>query len=216
MIITPKIIRSIAITKAGKDAALIYLPHLNKYMERFEISTPIRAAYFLAQVAHESQDFTRVEENLNYSADGLAKTWPTRFRDAASGQPNALARKIARKPQEIANHAYAGRMGNSDAASGEGWRFRGKGLIQLTGKINHALAGKALGVDLINNPAMLLLPEWAAASACWFWHSNGLNQIADRGDFEAVTRKVNGGTHGHNERVAYLSRAMDVMEFQAT
>lgn len=204
--ITAEQLQAICMTAGGRAACLAYLDHLNRLMPAYGIDTPARVAAFLAQVAHESADFTRVTENLNYSAAGLAATWPNRYR-GPNGQPNAIAQRLRRDPEAIANHCYASRMGNGDEASGEGWRYRGRGLKQLTGKDNYRACGLAVGVDLLARPELLETPAYAVEAACWFWRKYGLSAYADRGDFEGLTRRVNGGLHGLVERQAYLARA---------
>lgn len=180
---------------------------LNQTCEKFGIDTPARVAGFLAQTAHESAGFKTLTENLNYSADGLANTWPNRYakigennkyvRDAnARYVPNDLAIRIQRQPERIANNAYANRMGNGDEASGDGWKYRGRGLIQLTGKDNYA------GFTLECDNEALIYPELVgqtvlgAQAAGWFWRRNQVNQFCDAMDIEGMTRRVNGGTVG--------------------
>lgn len=170
------------------------------------IETPARVAAFLAQVGHESGGLVRLVENLNYSAQGLANTWPNRYAEA--GRPNALAHRLARNAKAIANNCYADRMGNGPEASGDGWTFRGRGLIQVTGRANYAEAGRALGLDLITYPELLEQPAGAARSACWFWQARGCNELADADQFLQITRRINGGTHGHAERVALRERIL--------
>lgn len=193
---------------AGGREAIIYLEPLKAAMALHAIDTEQRISHFLAQVAHESAGFTRITENLNYSADGLASTWPRRFR-GDDGQPNALAHQLHRKPQLIANHVYANRMGNGDLKSGEGWMYRGRGLIQLTGKDNYRAASFALyGSDLLLvDPDKLLEADVAAMTACWFWNTNGLNEMADLGNVATITRRINGGTIGleHRARLTELA-----------
>jgi putative chitinase len=190
----------------GKPTALGYLEPLKAAMALYSIDTEQRASHFLAQLAHESAGFTVVEENLNYSAEGLAKTWPRRFKG-----PNDLAQKLHRKPELIANHVYASRMGNGDEASGDGWRYRGRGFIQLTGKDNYQAASRAIYQNtlLIDSPEEVLKPDVAAMTAAWFWSSNGLNELADIGDIAKVTRRINGGTIGleHREKLTLLALA---------
>lgn len=186
----------------------VWIEPLNAAMKEWAINTPERMAAFLAQIAHESSELRRLEENLNYSAARLRAVWPKRF-------PNdATAKRYANDPQRLANYVYAGRMGNGDAASGDGWKFRGRGLIQLTGRSNHAAAKAALGLDLIRSPDLLreLLP--AARSAGWFWKSRGLNELADTNpeddddeDFVAITSLINGGKAGLADRIAYWGKA---------
>lgn len=174
---------------------------LDESLLRFSITTPARQSAFLAQCAHESAGFSRFAENLNYSAAGLAATWPGRFR-GADGQPNALALAYQRRPMVIANHVYANRMGNGDEESGDGWRFRGRGLLQVTGRGMYQRCGEALGLPLLEQPDLLLQPEQAVLSAAWFWQSKGLNALADQGDFEGILRRINGGRNGLAKRKA--------------
>lgn len=181
-----------------------WAPAISAAAERFAISTPERLAAFIAQTAHESGNFKRLVENLNYSAEGLQKTWPSRF-DAST------ATAYARQPEKIANKVYAGRLGNGDEASGDGWRFRGRGLIQITGRENYHKCGTALGLPLLIRPQLLEEKEAAALSAAWFWATHGCNEIADRGDFTALTKRINGGTHGLQDRRRIWSRAKAVL-----
>lgn len=181
-----------------------FVPPLNAAMNRFGIVTSARIAAFIAQVGHESGQLTCVVENLNYGAPGLMATWPSRF-------PTALAAQVARQPQKIANIAYASRMGNGDSSSGDGWTFRGRGLIQITGRSNYQACGGALGVDLIGNPDLLTQPQYAALSAAWFWASNGLNTLADAGSFSIITQRINGGQNGAADRQALYAKAQQVL-----
>lgn len=175
-----------------------WLEPMNRAMTRFNITSRVRMAAFLAQVGHESAGLTRFEENLNYTAQGLAKTWPNRF--SAGGKPNELAHALARKPAAIASVVYANRMGNGDETSGDGWKYRGRGPIQITGKDGYATAGSALGVSLLSTPELLLEPEYGALSAARFWSATGCNELADTGQFTAITKKINGGTNGLEDR----------------
>lgn len=167
------------------EAAAFY-DELVRAMDEFGIVTPRREASFLATVIHESQGFKRLEENLNYSAEGLCKTWPSRFNPV-----NAL--NYARQPQKIANKVYANRMGNGGEASGDGWRFRGAGLIQLTFRDNHQACGNYFGITLSRVPGWLRTPEGACRSAGWFWDLNQVNEYADADDFDGVCDLVNRG-----------------------
>lgn len=194
----------------ARPVAGVFVPALNRAMNRYRIESPVRRAAFLAQVGHESGQLRRLMENLNYSAAGLAATWPSRFR-GAGGQPNNLARQLERQPEAIANHVYADRLGNGPAASGDGWRYRGRGLIQLTGRTNYRACGEAICADLVAHPELLEQPEWAAMSAAWFWSSNGLNELADAGRFEDITRRINGGTHGQPQRLALWRAGQEVL-----
>ena len=178
---------------------------INEAASRFDISTPDRMAAFLAQTAHESGGFKRLAENLNYSAQALVKTWPSRF-DAATAQA------YARKPEKIANKVYASRMGNGDEASGDGWRYRGRGLIQITGRENYAACGAALGLPLLTQPELLEQPDGAAMSAAWFWQTNGCNELADVADFATITRRINGWLTGQSDRVRYWIKAQAALE----
>lgn len=179
---------------------------------KFQITTIPRICHFLAQVMHEGNNFkSSVEENLNYSAVQLAKTWKNRFAKKDNNgnlfepvQPNDLAKSIERKPQRIANIVYANRMGNGSEQSGEGWKYRGRGYIQLTGKYNYRLFSDYAKVDFITNPDLLLQSDYAMLSSGWFWSINGLNQIADNnstGDaIKKITKKINGGYNGLDDR----------------
>ena len=178
--------------------------------QEFNINTPQRIAGFLSQCAHESGGFERLQENLNYSADGMAGIWPRRFavlgpdnkpiKKDGKNQPNKFALALHRKPEMIANVVYSGRMGNGPTESGEGWLYRGRGLKQLTGKDNHRACSAGLGVDLVSNPDLLLEPVYAARSAAWFWATNKCNVFADSGDIEGLTKRINGGLIGIDDR----------------
>jgi putative chitinase len=188
----------------------------------FSISTPQRIAGFLSQCAHESGGFERLQENLNYSADGMAGIWPKRFavlgpdgkpvKKDGKNQPNKFALALHRKPEMIANVVYSNRMGNGPTESGEGWKYRGRGLKQLTGKDNHRACSAGLGVDLVSNPDMLLEPVYAARSAAWFWSTNKCNAFADAEDIEGLTRKINGGLIGIDDRKKRYASAMQSMQ----
>jgi len=171
----------------------------------FEINTPQRMAAFLAQVAHESGNFRAIRENLNYSADGLRRIFPRYFTNV---DPN----QYARQPEKIANRVYANRMGNGPEHSGDGWNYRGRGLIQLTGKSNYIQCGNALGVDLVSDPSYLETAEGAARSAGWYWHSRGLNAFADQGDILTITKRINGGTIGLEDRKKHYHHVLHVLE----
>jgi putative chitinase len=180
--------------------------------QEFEINTPQRIASFLAQTSHESGGYTMLSENLNYRAATLAACWPNRFAVLGSDKkpikengklvPTAVANSIAGKPELIANLVYSGRMGNGPAESGEGWAFRGRGLKQLTGKFNYTKCSEGLGVDLVANPDLLLQPIYAARSAGWFYKTNNLSSFADVGDIKGMTKKINGGFIGLEQRQA--------------
>jgi putative chitinase len=168
---------------------------------KFQINTPLRLAHFLAQCGHESAGFKATSENLNYSAKGLngifKKYFPT----------EAAAAAYARNPQKIANKVYANRMANGDEASGDGYKFRGRGYIQLTGKANYTAFGKAIGEDILSNPDVVS-GKYSLLSAAWFWSNNGLNKLADGGSTDVVvtsiTKRVNGGTIGLPDRIKHF------------
>lgn len=187
----------------------------------FGIDTDMRIAAFIAQCAHESGGFTMLVENLNYSADTMAAVWPNRFAEKGPDgkyvlekgkrKPNRFALALHRKPEAIANVVYANRMGNGPTESGEGWLYRGRGLKQLTGKDNVTRCSKALGADFVSNPDLLLEPKWAAMSAAWFWSTNNLNKFADAGDLEGMTKKINGGLIGFQDRKQRCDAALACM-----
>jgi putative chitinase len=171
--------------------------------ERFNISTPEQVAMFLAQAAHESGKFKATVENLNYSAQGLHGTWPKRFPTVADAEP------YHRQPEKIANKVYADRMGNGDEASGEGFKYRGRGFIQLTGKSNYTAFANDIGEpSIIDNPDQVAEPQYAALSAAWFWNKNNLNSIAS--DVKLVTKKINGGDLGLADRSSHYVQALEV------
>jgi putative chitinase len=195
--------------------------------EEFSIDTPKRVAAFLAQTSHESAGYTMLEENLNYSDVTMAAVWPHRFAvqepdpkrpgktrakkdEKGKNIPNAFAKALHRKPEAIANAVYSNRMGNGTIESGEGWAMRGRGAKQLTGKDNYTRCGKALGVDLVANPDLLLQPEYAARSAAWFWSVNNLSKFADAEDIEGMTVVINGGKIGLPQREALYDACIDV------
>ena len=148
---------------------------------------------FLAQASHESGGFMSMVENLNYSAQGLANTWPKRYKNQ-DGKPNALANSISRKPELIANSTYSGRMGNGGPESGDGWKYRGRGIFQLTGRTNYEKFFADTGIS--ETPEKMSEPTYAILTACWFWNSRKLNEYADKGDIKGCTLAINGGTIG--------------------
>lgn len=176
---------------------------LNETCEKFEINTPERIAGFLSQVAHESGGFKFVVENLNYSAQALRTVFGKYFTD--DSQANAYARQ----PERIANKVYANRMGNGDEASGDGFKYRGRGLIQLTGKDNYTAFGNACAIAAVDHPEFLADPEFAAISAGWFWNTRHLNNYADAGDVVGMTKRINGGTNGIDDRELRYKKLID-------
>lgn len=182
-----------------------WIQPLHQAMAEFHIDTPLRQSAFIAQLAHESQEFHRLEEDLYYTRpERILAVWPRRFASIAE------ARSYTRNPEALANRVYSRRMGNGDEASGDGWRYRGRGCIQLTGRDNYRQCGTALGLDLIADPDQSLVPLVACRAAAWFWAAHGLNLDADKGWFERITRKINGGLNGMKERREYYERALTV------
>jgi len=172
---------------------------------KYDIVTNERIAMFLGQCAHESGQFNIMTENLNYSAAGLLKTFKKYYNPA-------LANAHARNPEKIANHVYANRMGNGPESSGDGWKFRGHGFIQLTGRSNHTSFYNSLGLGIDAGLAYIKTLDGALESSCWFWKTNGLNAFADRIDIEGATRRINGGTNGLKDRIGYVRKALLVLE----
>lgn len=181
---------------------------LEQLLPDYDINTPQRIAAFVAQCAHESGGFTALKENLNYKAATLRKIWPRYFPTEAVA--NDYASRIG-KQMHIANRAYANRMGNGDEASGDGWRFCGRGLIQLTGRNNYQSFADSLEMDIDDVPEYLATFEGAAQSACWFWETNKLNQWADAGNIKELTRRINGGELGLADRIKHYEHALHVM-----
>lgn len=190
---------------SGVDPALLaaQIDPLNAIADEAQLTTPDRWAMFLGQVGVESVQFTHFEENLNYSAAALVATWPLHF-DAA------LAAQYARQPQRIASRAYALRMGNGDEQSQDGWRYRGRGAIQLTGFSNYIAAGQFLGIDLRGWPDLAAGAARFAVSA-WYWRTHGLNAFADAHDCASATKAVNGGILGLSQRQSICDRALSVL-----
>ena len=177
---------------------------LNKLLPDYEINTPQRVAAFLAQCAHESGGFVFLKENLNYRAESLMRTWPRHF-------PNMeIANQYARQPERIANRAYANRMGNSTEESGDGAKYLGRGLIQLTGKNNYEAFAESIETPVEEIPAYLETFEGAVQSACWFWETNNLNRFADVGDILTMTKRINGGTIGLEDRMKHYAHVLEV------
>ena len=176
---------------------------LNETCERFAIDSPFRIAGFLSQTAHESGGFKFVKENLNYSAASLMRVWPSRFPTLE------IAQAYAMNPEKIANKTYSSRMGNGDEASGDGWKYIGRGLIQLTGKNNYVAYSMACDNEALTKPEIVEQPKYAAESAGWFWDVNKLNTLADAQDVVGMTKRINGGTHGLDDRQMKYSKLMD-------
>ena len=186
-----------------------YVEHWHGAMEKclpdYDIDTPRRIAAFVAQCAHESGGFVFLKENLNYRAESLVRVWPRYFKDLAT------AKRYAHNQEAIANRAYANRMGNGPESSGDGYRFCGRGLIQLTGRSNYQAFADSIETDINDIPAYLATFEGAVQSACWFWETNNLNKWADLGDIVTLTKKINGGTLGLEERQQHYEHALQVL-----
>jgi putative chitinase len=178
---------------------------LNSTFDRFGILTPIQQASFIGQCGHECGNFKVLEENLNYRAEVLMKLWSKRFPTIE------IANEYARNPKKIANKVYASRMGNRDESSGDGYRFRGRGCIQLTGHANYYHAGNACGQDFVMEPDLVATPMYAAMTAGWFWNTHKLNNFADKKDYVGMTKKINGGTIGLQDRIAHIEKAFAVL-----
>jgi predicted chitinase len=187
----------------SENRAARFLPDLNDMLPRYEMDTLLRTSHFLAQVLHESALMKSVEENLNYSAESLLKVFPGYFNESR-------ARTCARNPEKIANRAYGGRMGNGDEASGDGYRYRGRGLIQLTGKNNYRAFSQWIGEDVVSRPDVVA-EKYAVHSAVYYWISNRINALADADDVRAVTKAINGGDHGLEDRIRLLDRARSLL-----
>ena len=178
---------------------------LNETFQRFDINTPRQQAAFIGQCGHECGNFRILEENLNYRAATLMKLWPKRF------PTQEIANEYEKQPKKIANKVYSSRMGNRDEASGDGWRFRGRGAIQLTGSDGYFHAGKALGVDFWANPDLVATPKYAALTAGWFWWTHKCNELAESANWVALTKKINGGTIGLDDRIKHINHALEVL-----
>ena len=189
----------------GKNPYLDYWVHaLNEILPEYEISTPQRLAAFIAQTAHESGNYVFLKENLNYKAASLRRVFPKYFPD------DSIAAAYANKPEMIANRVYANRMGNGDEHSGDGYRYCGRGLIQLTGKTNYQSFADSIETPVEEITEYLGTFEGAVQSACWFWETNNLNKWADAGDIKTMTRIINGGYIGLEDRIKHYEHALHV------
>jgi len=178
---------------------------LNETFSRFNINTKNQQAMFIGQCSHECGNFRLLEENLNYRAETLMKLWPKRFPSLE------FAKQYEKNPRKIANSVYANRMGNRDEASGDGYRFRGRGALQCTGHSTYFHAGKALGVDFVMQPDFVATPKYAALTAGWFWDTHKLNPPSDALDYTKVTKIINGGTIGLDDRIKHVQHALAVL-----
>ena len=190
------------------DPALV--DPFNETFERFGIVTPAQQASWIGQCGHECGNFRIMEENLNYRAATLLKLFPKTPKRQWGFTPEEAA-AYEKQPQRIANRIYGNRMGNRDEASGDGFRFRGSGFLQLTGMSNFHHAGQALGVDFVMQPELVRTPKYAAQTAGWFWQTHRLNQYADSGDILTMTKRINGGTIGLEDRKKHITHALHVL-----
>ena len=190
----------------GRPDCDYYYEALNKILPQYGINTKLRICHFLAQILHESGHLKYKSENLNYSAKALRSVFGKYFKT------DEIANQYARKPEKIANRVYANRMGNGDEASGDGWKFRGRGLIQLTGCNNYKACGQDLDLDLVNNPDLITSDaEVCVKTACWFWQKNKLNELADKDDINTITKRINGGLNGIDDRCKILNLAKNTI-----
>ena len=188
------------------DMCKYYIDSLNKVLSDYKIDNKIRLAHFLAQIIHESGNLKYKSENLNYSAKTLLSTFGKYFKN------EEIANQYARNPEKIANRVYANRMGNRDEASGDGWKYRGRGLIQLTGADNYRLCSNALNINLIDDPDLIISnPDISVKVACWFWNYKNLNELCDKDDVISITKKINGGLNGIESRKLLLIKAKNVL-----
>ena len=178
---------------------------LEQLLDDYDINTPLRVAHFVAQCAHESGNFVFIKENLNYKAASLQKIFSKYFPTAE------LAAQYANRPERIANRVYANRMGNGDEASGDGYRYCGRGLIQLTGKDNYTFFAGSLDISVEEASEYLATFEGSAQSACWFWEQNKLNRFADANDTKGLTRAINGGYIGLEDRIKHTEHALHIL-----
>lgn len=197
------------IVPGARDHAEEFIAPLNAAMDRFGITTAVREAAFIAQAAHESSEFTALDEHLYYSDAARVRAIFAKHFDALDVDD---AWGYLGQPERFANRVYAGRLGNGSEASGDGWKYRGRGLFQITGKDNYRSCGTGIGQDLIAMPEKLIEPKYACLSAAWFFRVNGCITLADNGEFEAITKRVNGPAMlGQEERLAYFDKGMEVL-----
>lgn len=201
-------INAVQLTRLHIDPKL--MDPLNATFVKFNIDTPHKQAAFLGQCGHECGNFKVFEENLNYRAETLMKLWPKRFPTLE------FAKQYEKNPRKIANSVYASRMGNRNEASGDGYRFRGRGAIQLTGHSSYYHAGQALGVDFVAEPDLVATPLYALLTAGWFWSTHGCNELAEASNWLGLTKKINGGTIGLDDRVAHTALALNVFDGGST
>ena len=192
-----------ALTALGIDSK--WEAPLQAAFDKYDINTLKRQAAFIGQCAHESGNFKTLEENLHYKAESLMKVWPSRFPDLAT------AAAYANNPQRIADKVYGGRMGNGTEETGDGWKYHGRGLIQLTGRENYERCGNAIGANLLEQPSLLVEPNYAVMSAGWFWNKKGLNELADQQEHGQITKRINVGLIGLDDRIAKTTKAAQAL-----
>jgi putative chitinase len=181
-----------------------YAAPLSDTFNNYEINTKLRKCHFLAQILHESGMFLTVVENLNYSEEGLLKVFKKYFTPE-------LAKQYARKPEKIASRVYANRIGNGNEASGDGWKYRGRGILQNTAKSNYQQLAEEMGIDLLTHPELLELPANAVTAAALFWDNNNLNALADKDDIVTITKRINGGVNGIKHREELLKKCKEIL-----
>lgn len=192
-----------AIPRASSKDIDKFVSPLSSVMTTYKIDTPKRIAAFIAQIAHESQNMSKLVENLNYSAPRLMAVFPKRFKTIE------FANKYANNPVALGNYVYANRYGNGDEASGDGYKYRARGLMHHTFKDNYKELTKDLKNDYVSNPNDLFLPFHASLGAAWFWSKRGCNELADDSDFKAITIKINGGLNGYDDRQFHWANARE-------
>lgn len=200
MVIEKQVLATLGVSSARAEK---YLPDLNALLPRYNIDTPLRIAHFLSQVLHESSRLKYTLENMTYSATRLRQVFPRYFTETQ-------AQAYANKPQSIGSRVYKGRMGNGDEASGDGYRFRGRGLIQLTGRSNYGEFSSWVGEDVVASPG-LVSDKYAVASAVFFWETNNLNTLAELDDYRKITKRINGGYNGLTDRMELLLQAKELL-----
>lgn len=203
MLVTPAILGSL-FPETPATTLASFIDPLNTILAKYEINTPLRVAAFLAQVGHESAGFKHMLENLNYSAAGLLATFPRYFNATT-------AAAYQRQPEKIANHVYANRLGNGPESSGDGWKFRGHGLIQLTGKSNISAFAATINKDIDATLIYLMTPAGATEAAAWYWKSHSLNALADTKQITKITQVINGGTIGLEQRKKLYDKACELL-----
>lgn len=202
-ILTPEKLKRILINNSNIND---WYDSLIKILPDYEIDTEKRVSAFLAQTAHESTNYTRLIENLNYSAKRLMEVWPKRF------PTMSIAKQYERNPQKLGNFTYANRMGNGPVESGDGYEYRGRGLIQITGKSNYESFGESIGISSKDAAEYMETFDGAVHSACWFWEVNKLNSYSDKGDIRNQTIKINGGTNGLSDRVNRYLKYLKILQ----